>query len=1650
MKMKNLTPQEATDMAADDEIARVLESYLTEVESGRPCDPERLLREHPAIAGRLRACLSSLHFLNHATVSLEAQTTLDLPAEETEGVTPRLGDFRVIRELGRGGMGIVYEAEQVSLDRRVALKVLPFAAVLDQKQIQRFKNEAHAAAQLHHNHIVPVFSVGCERGVHYYAMQYIDGQSLASVVRDLRELSGLKDEEEKDAGSGVSALSRQLASGEFAAKVDGSERPASRKPATPPSSRPPETSRALEGISSGATTKTPAFFKSMARLGVQAAQALDHAHEMGIVHRDVKPANFLLDTRGHLWITDFGLARCRTDASLTMSGDLLGTLRYMSPEQALAKRVTVDERTDIYSLGVTLYELLTLEPVFSGRDRQELLRKIAFEEPRPPRKLNRALPADLETIVLKAITKDPESRYTSAREMAEDLNRFLDDRPVLAKRPSVLERAAKWCGRRKKAVASAVAIFVLLAVTVGLCCKDYHEAQVALYREKVREGVLKLGGGQISGNLKAWEFTEVTPLHWSRQSDIFSCLTLANLDPARGALEVLSEAVDIFPGRLDAYYHRARGHLLRGENDEASRDIARALDCDRGFVPAWILRAVILGRSGEPREASAEIKRARENGADAWTTAWLDAYEAVADKRWKDAADSYGRLIRLGAGGEELYVGAATETRLGRGYALLKAKDFRGAIEEFSAAAALWPGAVEPVLALGRTYYMMGDKRRAEEKFESLLALGDHPDEVLLEIIQLHKEYFDFEKALKWARRIRSPYIRESSKVFLHSRLNQHEEAQEAARNVLALLEPDDPRIARAYGNLAFSYTHQGDYDRGMTWFRKALQNARRDDKFGLYFGHAFSLIHANRPREAEQAADEALKCDPFAAHAHHIRGAALRFQGKHEEAIAAQKRAIELRPGAWAFYQQIGFSYQAMGLNEVAIKWFRDGVRVNESNPIALARLGNAYRLNRQYKEALDVLEKAIALDEDRAYPYNELGALYLWGLGEPEEARGYLETAAKLVPSSWTHTTLGRIHDSAGRHEDAVDSYGKAIEVDPHFTGNRSDHGHVRRRLAHFLRQKEKSAALGQKLDAVFARLEEMHEAGQEHPLLLELLALGRVFLPERRDFPRALDFARRAVEETGRQDLDLLTTLAEVLSLRDERGEAVRVLEEALRLPRAKRHLEEKLRQHREAALPDLPTFASVDAALEPELEELVVEGAAWRLFRGKSEPSADLEWARPGFDDSSWELAPSGFGYGDLEGGTLLTDMQGLYSTVFLRHTFDVADPGRYERILLSVKVDDGFVAYLNGEEIGRALAGKRGERRPHDAFADGNALEPIAAVEISLETELLHPGANCLAVQGLNVSLGSSDFVLIPELKGELPRRAERDRGILERFREAGGDARLRIAYLEGRLLEDEGEHAEAAEKFLEVVTSRPPEPEPYARLAGSLRAAGKAATLEKELRRALEQNPSGPAELWELWVATCLRDLAWSPGEILGRFPRVSSGRHAEDLRWLLERLEEGGGIRINCGGEEYRAKDGKVWGRDRFYTGGTRFKELDRSPVLRFLGEIAGADDDPLYQTDRWYAENEAAPASYRIPVPEGLYHLTLHFAEIQKKGLRRMFDVLLERERVLTDHELEGFAVASRRSFDVMVTDGLLDIEFEWKVYRPEISAIEIRRAD
>jgi serine/threonine protein kinase len=495
-------------------LALAVEELARRFEEGEAVDAAAFIARYPQHETALAQLLPAMAALAQFGNSNGAALTLDPLAGVTDEAG-RLGDFRIIREIGRGGMGVVYEAEQISLGRRVALKVLPFAGVLDERQLKRFKLEAAAAAALKHPNIVSVYCVGCERGVHFYAMEYVEGQTLAAVVDGLKdEVRSTKDEEATPLPAGedrVREVGKAASSPPYEAPND-SIRPSSF--ALRPSAM--ETSP-VAAFSTDYTTNPQRFFRHVAELGIQAAEALHHAHEMGIIHRDIKPANLLLDHEGQLYIADFGLARLSTDAGMTLTGDMLGTLRYMSPEQASGAKL-LDERTDIYSLGVTLYELLALKPAFAENDRQKLIRQVVEQEPQRLRAINPRIPADLETVILKAIAKEPAERYASAKVLAEDLERFIRTEPIRARRATVPQKVIRWSRRHRGLVAAAAIVLVLstgLALAAALLFAMERDRTVAALADSDRErtyatarldvatGLLTLVGQQLASDLES-------------------------------------------------------------------------------------------------------------------------------------------------------------------------------------------------------------------------------------------------------------------------------------------------------------------------------------------------------------------------------------------------------------------------------------------------------------------------------------------------------------------------------------------------------------------------------------------------------------------------------------------------------------------------------------------------------------------------------------------------------------------------------------------------------------------------------------------------------------------------------------------------------------------------------------------------------------------------------------------------------------------------------------------------------------------------------------------------------------------------------------------------------------------------------------------
>ena len=547
------------------------ESVRAHVEECESC--RRSLRETQELLGVLGDARQSGVFSRASTRRGDSSAIMLGPVRWEAGET--LGDFQILGEIGRGGMGIVYRARQVSLNRVVALKVLPGTICQSAKAVARFQKEARAAAKLHHTNIVPVYAQGEHEGHFYYAMELIEGQSLDHVLQH-------------DADEVLPVTLSHSSGGEATGGRPGV---------------------LTETTSSGLR----AGYRRLALMIAGVAEGLAHAHQQGVIHRDIKPQNLLLGTDGLLHITDFGLARLLDEPSVTLSGEMLGTPAYMSPEQVGAHRSKIDHRTDIYSLGVTFYELLTRHRPFEGASREQIIARICTSEPRPPRKWNHAIPIDLETICLRAMEQDARRRYQNAVDLSADLRRYAEDRPILSRRVGPVEKAFKWV-RRHRAL---TAIFALsFAILVGAAVWTVESIKA---REREASSLV-----QKAFDLLAYEDYRET---------------------ARSR-EWLAKARSL--GADDLAYHKALAlSCLLNDPKTAAKQIEalqarQPLDTEAMYLLAWALR-----RDDQLNPKSREwLQRAKEAGGETTAAGQFFHAQAVIRLDPEEAVEAYRRALR--------------------------------------------------------------------------------------------------------------------------------------------------------------------------------------------------------------------------------------------------------------------------------------------------------------------------------------------------------------------------------------------------------------------------------------------------------------------------------------------------------------------------------------------------------------------------------------------------------------------------------------------------------------------------------------------------------------------------------------------------------------------------------------------------------------------------------------------------------------------------------------------------------------------------------------------------------------------------------------------------------------------------------------------
>jgi serine/threonine-protein kinase len=849
----------SSDHSSDDRdpVERLAEEFVARHRRGeRPAVAEYADR-HPEWAERIHALFPALLLMEQHRPGVSQQRDSAEHGECAAAPLQRLGDYRIVREIGRGGMAIVYEAEQESLGRHVALKVLPRHSRLDPRHVARFQREARAAGRLHHTNIVPVYGVGEHDGVPYFVMQLIPGQALDEVLRELRRLRGqgqcsqpgdadvLQRGDNGSIAPPATAVARELLSGGFAPIEAGSpassdlglpdahptatESPAERTTiradrqapvvsSSPSDDRDVSNDNPSRADSSSLSTSSRQYWRGVARIGEQVAEALQYAHSQGVLHRDIKPSNLLLDLQGTTWVADFGLAKAADQVDLTHPGAVVGTWRYMAPERFLGKS---DERSDVYSLGLTLYELLTLHPAFDASSREEVIHQVSSRVPPPPRKVNPEVPRDLETIVLKAIERAPATRYQSAGELAEDLRRLLDDRPIRARRCSPVERAWRWA-RRNPALAGvtilAAALLIAVAAisSVGYARVTRANADLATANQQVSSANAEL---RVSNARERQQFELALDAIRRHHTGVSEDLVLKQEQFKDLRDRLLRDVLD--------FYRKLEGLLTAQTDAESRRALARSyeqlgeLTGKIGLVPDAL--------KAHRKALDVRLALTRETPSD--NTARFDVGRSLTDigilvfksGRYGEALESLAeaRSVLVGLGGsgpsQDAISAAVARNWLWTGMAIYNTGKAREAMAAYEAGLAIATPLAEANADLGKNLQLLA---RFHNEIGILRSLGGEPGAAL--------------PAFEAARRIRQKVAdehpgnaeyRQDLAVTLGSigfvmrdsgRLPEALAAQEASLAILRSLAEAYPGVTEFRFNQANSLIEIGDHARAL------------------------------------------------------------------------------------------------------------------------------------------------------------------------------------------------------------------------------------------------------------------------------------------------------------------------------------------------------------------------------------------------------------------------------------------------------------------------------------------------------------------------------------------------------------------------------------------------------------------------------------------------------------------------------------------------------------------------------------------------------------------------------------------------------------------------------------------------------------------
>ncbi len=1149
-----------------DPIAGLIEEYVALRRAGRIASAKEFAATHSEHAGRLLEVLRAVEMMEAAGPRADsAWSALDPLAGAS------FGDYRIVRELGRGGMGVVYEALHLRLGRRVALKILKDRRISSAADLARFQREAGLASKLDHPHICTVYETGEHDGDPFIAMRLLEGETLASRIARARE--------------GEERGFLQLPSSRSSDPGDSAPRRAS-------SSQTPR-SRVARGE-----------IVAVARLIEKVARALHVAHQKGVVHRDVKPANIMVGTDGEPVVMDFGLARDMSgdDETLTRTGQLFGTPAYMPPEQILGRRGEVDRQSDVYSLGVTLYESLTLRRPFEAPTREALYRAILVQEPSDPRSSAPALPSDLAVVVLAAMEKSRGRRYPSALALAEDLRAVIEHRPISVRPVSRVGRAWRWA-RRQPAQAALILVLSIgvpaLAASLGFVVANLGEVRAAERATHLEEVESFLESGFVALGERRWESAGAS-FERAIMLEPGDPIALAGLaftdwrrDRATDAIELLERdraRTDAQPA-LERLLEDVRADVEGREpaHDPDAPETADALSC---FLESLRLRCTArlthpedyLGALSAAQDAVALAPRARALYHFEWA---IDAAMAADEEQarraarsivslWPDSARAWfcvgfaiddfdpeaalrarRRAIELDPHLAPAYQGIAHH-HLSRGELDLAWEAARRAVEKDPTDALL-----HNTLGLVELYRRQPDSARQE--FEETLRLEPRYAPAIANLAQslmgLDRDLSETRALLERGLEVdpEEPVIHMTMSALLE-RTGDLPGAVEAARRACEV-DPGDYSGWAALGRLQIQSgslrAAEESLRRGLDLYSAGSPSGARGFLWlvarGLADGvaevpvdaclHAdlaFVLEETGRPEEAAEHLDLAADLAGTLTFPHVRRGRIDLQRGELRSAEAAFRRAIEIDGRCGVALGHLGTMLLAAGNAHEALPLLEAALEIDPSRADVLLNLGVARHFLGEHSGAVEAYSRALEIGPRKAQLLNNYG-LCLIDVDRPEDAREVFEEALAMRPTEAEyHDNMGVALWKLGRLEEAIAEHRRAVELDP-------GHSNAHHKYANRLRDAGEWSAW-------LSETERWTDVEPDEPRswkdLVNVL-LDEALPAELRDPSRALQAAEKVLELGGEEDADGWELLACAQFAAGEAESALETLEQALAL-------------------------------------------------------------------------------------------------------------------------------------------------------------------------------------------------------------------------------------------------------------------------------------------------------------------------------------------------------------------------------------------------------------------------------------------------------------------------------------------------------------------